>query len=130
MADPNFTGLQGNSSDFLKVLLKLYEKVMKELHVASVAKVIDNNGDIYGCQLIPTFNNEPEKVVQAYCLENVEPSVDDWVLIVFTDRNFIKNLKQAKNNQNISAIESQSELHSQTYGIIIGKIKHDSTVNQ
>lgn len=127
MADERQAGIQGfASSDFIKVLLKLEEKTMKDLHVASVGKVVDAN-EPYICQLIPTFNNEKEKNVQCYCLEGITPEVDDWVLILFTDRNFIRNLKQARNNQSISQIESQSELHSQSYGIIIGKIKHSTS---
>lgn len=127
MADHNQAGLNGTSSDFLKVLLALEAKTMRDLHVASIAKVVDATTEPYTCQLIPTFKDEKEKNIFAYCLEGITLENNDWVLILFTDRNFIRNLKQARLNQNISNIESQSELHSQTYGIIIGKIKHTTS---
>lgn len=119
-----FKGPQGNSSDFLKVLLAVKDKAMRDTHVATIAKVIELGDMTHRCSIIPTLKDESEKFVQAYYLEGLELDVDDIVLILFTDRNFTQNLRQLHYNQKLSPLEGQSELHSQSYGIIIGKVHY------
>ena len=118
-----FAGPQGNSSDFLKVLLALEAKTMRDTHVATIAKIVELGTTTHRCVVIPTLKDESEKFIYAYYLEDITLNVDDVVLILFTDRNFTQNLRQIDYNQKLSLLDSQSELHSQSYGIIIGKLR-------
>jgi hypothetical protein len=119
-----FEGLQGNSSDFLKVLLALKKNIMRDLHVGTLATVVGiNQTDLtFSVKPFPLLNEESEKAISCISLQNLvsELAEGDVVLVNFLDRDFIQALKQIKLGQKPSAISKSSETHSESYGIIIG----------
>lgn len=122
----HFEGINGVSSDFLKVLLQLKTITKKETHVATLAIVSDTSKSgegLYTCQIIPTLNDENDKMISVYCVEGLTLQENDVVLILFLDNNFVQNLKQIRRGQKISKLQSQSETHSESYGIIINKVQ-------
>lgn len=111
---------QGNknvSSDFLRVLLATKEATLRDCNVADVAQIISIRNDGYHCcKSLSTLSE-----INALKLEDLEVSVNDVVLILYTNREFRVNLRKIKNSQPMIN-NSNSELHSNAYGIIIGKV--------
>lgn len=111
-----------NSGDLLRILLALEKKIMRELKVASLAKVKQINND--NRVMVEKFPlTEDESPVLNECYNNVKDlKIDDIVIVLYMDRNFIQNLNQLKNNQNLTNSNKKDELHSNKYGIIISKL--------
>lgn len=118
---------QGNrgisKNDDLEVLLALKRNILRDLKVASLGIVKSIKDNIIKVNLFPTYTNESEITIDCYCLKNLEVNKDNVVLVLFLDRNFIQNLNQKNNNQQLTKIDSKNiELHSLKYGVIIGII--------
>lgn len=110
-----------SKDDDLEVLLTLKRNIFKNLKVASLAQVKEVGETTIKVSLFPVYSDESELTVDCYKLNNLELSKEDVVLVLFLDKNFIQNLKQIKNNQNKTNLDSNNiELHSLKYGIIIG----------
>ena len=110
-----------NSGDLLRILLALEQKVMRDLKVASLGKVKQIDGKKVMVEKFPLFDNEPSVLNE--CWNNVKDlAVNDIVVILYMDRNFIQNLNQLINNQRLTNMSGKSELHSNKYGIVISKI--------
>ena len=124
-----FEGLQGNSSDFLKVLLTLKANIMRDLHVATIGKVIEQYDTTFSVKPYPLTNDESEKVVKCYYLRDLELNVGDIVVVLYMDRDYIQAFKQTQLGQEPSKINKSSELHSEKYGIIIGILASGSQNN-
>ena len=114
--DKNITGNNVVSSDFLKVLLALKQSVMKDLNVSDIAIVtqIKDNYNIY-CK---SLNNSSSTIVCTK-LNNLELTVNDCVLILYTNEDFRSNLKRYKSNKEIQNM-TNSDYHNKSYGVIIG----------
>lgn len=118
---------QGNrgisKNDDLEVLLALKRNILRDLKVASLGIVKSIKDNIIKVNLFPTYTNESEITIDCYCLKNLKVSKDNVVLVLFLDRNFIQNLNQKNNNQQLTKIDSKNiELHSLKYGVVIGII--------
>ena len=117
-------GYRGISkNDDLEVLLALKRNILRDLKVASLGIVKSIKDNIIKVNLFPTYTNESEITIDCYCLKNLEVNKDNVVLVLFLDRNFIQNLNQKNNNQQLTNIDSKNiELHSLKYGVVIGII--------
>lgn len=117
-------GYRGISkNDDLEVLLALKRNILRDLKVASLGIVKSIKDNIIKVNLFPTYTNESEITIDCYCLKNLEVNKDDVVLVLFLDRNFIQNLNQKNNNQQLTKVDSKNiELHSLKYGVVIGII--------
>lgn len=117
-----YQGTNNTSSDFLKVLLALKKNVFKDLKVAGLAQVKSIKDDIFTVQPFPILSNELDKNIQCIAVSNLWVKEGDVVLLLYTDRNFIQNLKQVKLGQKLTPLKSDAELHSEKYGIIIALV--------
>lgn len=117
-------GYRGISkNDDLEVLLALKRNILRDLKVASLGIVKSIKDNIIKVNLFPTYTNESEITIDCYCLKNLEVNKDNVVLVLFLDRNFIQNLNQKNNNQQLTRVDSKNiELHSLKYGVVIGII--------
>lgn len=122
--DARRQGYRGISkNDDLEVLLALKRNILRDLKVASLGIVKSIKDNIIKVNLFPTYTNESEITIDCYCLKNLEVNKDNVVLVLFLDRNFIQNLNQKNNNQQLTKVDSKNiELHSLKYGVIIGII--------
>lgn len=122
--DARRQGYRGISkNDDLEVLLALKRNILRDLKVASLGIVKSIKDNIIKVNLFPTYTNESEITIDCYCLKNLEVNKDNVVLVLFLDRNFIQNLNQKNNNQQLTKIDSKNiELHSLKYGVVIGII--------
>lgn len=118
----NYQGQSQNSGDFLKVLLALKANIMRDLKVASLAQIKSIKDDIYTVMTFPQLEKEADKNIECVSLENLSLHEQDVVLIVYTDRNFLQNLKQVKLRQKLTPLKSDIELHSDKFGVIVGRI--------
>lgn len=122
--DARRQGYRGISkNDDLEVLLALKRNILRDLKVASLGIVKSIKDNIIKVNLFPTYANESEITIDCYCLKNLEVNKDNVVLVLFLDRNFIQNLNQKNNNQQLTKVDSKNiELHSLKYGVVIGII--------
>ena len=122
--DARRQGYRGISkNDDLEVLLALKRNILRDLKVASLGIVKSIKDNIIKVNLFPTYTNESEITIDCYCLKNLEVNKDNVVLVLFIDRNFIQNLNQKNNNQQLTKVDSKNiELHSLKYGVVIGII--------
>ena len=122
--DARRQGYRGISkNDDLEVLLALKRNILRDLKVASLGIVKSIKDNIIKVNLFPTYTNESEITIDCYCLKNLEVNKDNVVLVLFLDRNFIQNLNQKNNNQQLNKVDSKNiELHSLKYGVVIGII--------
>lgn len=121
------------------LLISLKDTIGKDMKVASfaVVKSYNEKEDIWSVTPFPLVKGESTKNVQCtaalttICKINSEEieitevcTVKDIVLILYCDRNFKQNLKQAKNKTTLTALNENSDLHSDKYGVIIKVVKH------
>ena len=111
-----------DENDLLTVLLTVKSNILRDLKVASLGVVKEIEDNNYIVKLFPLLQNENEKTILCFKLKDITIIKDDIVLILFTDRNFIQNLKQIKLNQTLTKLTENYDLHSHNYGIIIGKL--------
>ena len=102
------------TDDFLRVLIALKNNIMVDCNVCELAKVESISSDTYNCKIFSTNGT-----IQAKALKDLEISVDDIVLVIFTNTDYRTNLTRAKNNQATEVINSE-KMHNKSYGIIIG----------
>lgn len=104
------------------LLLKIKKVTQESISVAEFAQVveIDNSRSVgtYKCELICNSN----VVVRCECIEGISIGVGSRVLIVFCDSDFRSALQRIRND-NSAPISKSTELHSSSYGCIVGKIK-------
>ena len=114
----------GEAKTLLDVLLILKDKTMLDTHVATLAylkenyQAFDGKYGIWTCNPFPLDQGQPEYVIQSYYFsvdgDNFKPG--SMVLIVFTDRNFINDLKSVSNTPKEAR---DNDLHSIKFGIIV-----------
>ena len=106
-----------NDGSLLSLLLTLKDNVMYNTNVAEVMKVNKINEDLIYCSEINS-----SKANCACCkLQDLNISINDIVLVLFTNTDFRANLKKIKNNQPTQDTNNRCE-HSKSYGVIIGII--------
>lgn len=121
---------------------QLEKNIMEKNYFNYLAIVLndDVDGDGYFCEvkLIPTvnfklftksngyaFNDKPEELkVKAFRSQSLTVNNDDVVLVVFTDVNSRRTLRDliANKNKTEKFIENDQTKHSINFGIIINKI--------
>lgn len=106
--------------DLMAVCTELKANIFRNLKVATLGKVISINNNIIKCKPFPLIENETEKIIDCYSLNHLNLQKNDIVLILFIDRNFIQNLKQIKNDQKLTRLQQNVDLHSDKFGIVIG----------
>lgn len=106
-------GNRNQTNNLLDLLLALKENIMRDTSVADFGKVTKVSEDgKYICDLI----NTNETVV---CISfGISASVDDVVLILFTDTDFRVNLKSIQQGRESSEVNTVHR-HSKNYGVII-----------
>lgn len=114
MANDNITGNEVTSSDFLKVLLALKDRTLKDCHVLELGIVKEINDDKVICNLL----SNPSIKVQAIRINQMSLLIDQLVLIGFNDNDFKSNLNKYKVNDSLQENDSK-ERHLLTNGIII-----------
>ena len=114
------SNLQEN--DLMAVVNALKYNINRDLKVATLGKVIKIQ-DTVSVIPFPLTENETEQSIYCYKLSSLNIVKNDIVLVIFCDRNFIQNLSQAKNNQPLTKLTSETTLHTVKYGVIIGKVE-------
>lgn len=131
MTDERYAGVKTeNTDDLLSVLLQVKKNIMKSINVASIAKVkkVDESHKIATVQLYPLLEDENEKNVECYWCSNLDVDgktifhENDIVLVLFCDRNFKAALQKLLAKRNASTLNENVDLHSDRYGIIVGKL--------
>ena len=122
----NLEGKVSKASSLLDVLNVMKEKTMLDTHVATLAYVQEivleagTEGSIYGCLRVKPFPlnyNQQEYAIQAYYFDKTHKyAVNDIVLIVFCDLNFISSLNAIDYKPKMT---NDSLTHSLKYGIVI-----------
>lgn len=117
-----YQGYSGNPTDedLMALVNALIDNIMRNLHVATLAKVVDSANLLV--QPFPTQNEESEKQVKCVKADGLTLTNGDIVLVIYTDRDFRQNLNQIKNRSQISKVLTK-EYHSEKFGIIINKIE-------
>lgn len=115
-----------NASSLTDVLLILQEKIKIDIHVATLAYVeeiyseytSDSKFGIINCKPFPLKDKQEEYIIQAYYFteKGNELTKGQIICILFTDLNFINNLKSI---QNIPKSTQDTNIHSLKYGVIL-----------
>lgn len=115
--------LNQNTDDFLEVLLTLKANIFRDLKVATLGIVKEIKDKKFIVNPFPTIIDEnKERNIETFCIDGLQINQNDIVVVLFLDRNFIQNLNQATNNQKLTQLNKNVVLHSENFGIIIGKI--------
>ena len=125
--------VQGGLSD---VLSALKSNIMRALNVATLAEVqkVDEKSGIVTVKPFPLIDGEQDKNVDCYaCLmpktvnESIEwvgiessLSMHDIVIVAFLNRDSEQSYRQTKKSMKRTALNENSDLHSDKYGFIIG----------
>ena len=113
-------GVSVEENDLTALVLALKYNINRDLNVATLAKVVDVNKNV--CEPFPLIENEEKKNIYCLKIKNLELNVGDIVIILFCDRNFIQSYNQIINNQLPTKLKENTNLHSDKYGVIIGKL--------
>lgn len=116
------------SGDFLKILFAVKDNIMRDIKVASFARVKSYNSKTneYIVEPFPQLQNE-NKVISCVSISNKIVEKNNLVLILFLDRNFLQNLKQYNLKTNLTYLQNLSDLHSEKYGVIISNLSSEET---
>lgn len=109
-------------NDLMGVLMALKYNTFRDLKVATLGTVV-SIGDRVLVKPFPLITDETDKNITCHKLSGLELIENDIVLVIFTDRNFLQNLSQLKNNQKLSKLTENDTLHVDKYGIIVGKVE-------
>lgn len=120
----NITGNSIKTSDFMRVLLTLKDNIMNANNVAEICQVDSINND----EIVSFCINDSSKKIICTKLQNLDIQVNDIVLVIFTNTDFRKNLTKLKKGYQIQNIQ-KSELHSLSYGVVIGLIYRKENIN-
>ena len=109
------------TSDFTRVLLAVKKSTLEDCNVADVYQVISENTD--GTYICNYINNKNIKIA-AIPIENLNISVGDVVLIIFTNTDFRTNVNKIKAGKVTQTITENMQIHSTAFGVIVGIIFH------
>ena len=127
MAENQNSGNNVVSGDFLRVLLALKKNIMRDINVADVCQVKQNNSDgTWTCQSLSDNSS-----FQAIALVDVQVALDDVVCVLFMNYDFRSNLKKIQVGQQPQIMTSGSN-HSKSAALIIGVVytKRTDTILQ
>lgn len=110
-----YGGNKNATGDFRRVAQSIESKSQRNMHCVEVAQITSITGSEYQCKTL-----SQQHYFVAMALEGLTLHVNDTVVVVFCDTDFRINLKKIKSHMVIS--ETENNLHSMSYGIIIGKI--------
>lgn len=134
--DKKYNTVKSVQGGLYDVVIALKQNIMKSLNVATFAKVqtIDLVNQTAIVTPFPLVDGENEKNIE--CFATMIPKIEndniswislinnltkgDIVIIVFTNRNSKQTLVQAKKGMKLTSLTENSNLHSDTFGIIIG----------
>ena len=117
MAENQNSGNNVVSGDFLRVLLALKKNIMRDINVADVCQVKQNNSDdTWTCQSL-----SDDSSFQATTMVDVQVDVNDIVCVLFMNYDFRSNLKRIQAGQQTQLTTSGSS-HSKSAALIIGVV--------
>lgn len=122
--EQKFNGNDGGQDDLLAVFQQFKKHLMKEIRVASIAKVkqpVTEDGTVT-VQTYPMLEDESEKNVECKVVQGLDITTNDIVVVLYLDRNFIAALKKLKLKQVPSKLQENIKLHYDQYGIVIAKL--------
>ena len=106
-----FRGNDTQNPDLAKVLLAVKENTMKSIHVATMAVIKSVENDIINVEPFPIVDGSNTKQIECISLSNgITYTRGDIVLVLYTDLNGVRNLKQNKAGQKMTSIKKQMEL--------------------
>lgn len=113
--DKFYSGNKNASGNFMRVARSIKSSVGYDIHVAEVCRITSIVNNEYYCTTLTQGYNVTATKLQGLSLSN-----NDIVLVIFTDTDFRINLNKLKHGGAINNMDSES--HSMSYGIIIGKL--------
>lgn len=128
----NLTSLTNNQmiqSDWLEIFQALENKILKDLNVATCARVTKAASDLSDevtVSIFPLLQTEKEQEINCVYLSDLKSRLIEGaiVLVLFLDRDFRGNLSnQRQGNVRPDYLSPKSTFHSKKYGCIIGIIK-------
>jgi len=107
----------------LDILLELKQATIKTLKVGTLAIVKDNSdtaNKLLKVTPFPILEGEKEKLINCFYLGDTPPNVDEIILVIFLDKDFINNLKiiHRTGTNRVDTI-TNNKFHSEEYGIAI-----------
>lgn len=114
----------------LEALLALKLNINRDLNVATLAEVVevDTSNNVATVRPFPLLDNENEKSIDVigslyydgkdYHSITSLLELKDVVLVVFLNRNTNTALRQTKNKQKRTTLTSNTDLHSDKFGVI------------
>lgn len=125
----NTNSEQGGITELTKNLKK---NVFRSLKVATLAKIteLDDTNKIIKVSPIPLIYKEQIKSIDCYGVKKFKDDggvyniydnlkLNDYVLVIFLDRNTIQNIQQIQKEQELSYRSENEDLHSDKFGIVI-----------
>lgn len=110
----------GQEYSQVEILKSTVQKAMRDIHVASFASVVSSTDTEVKCIPFPIREGSTPIQVTAINLTGKTFKKDDIVFIVFTDRDYRTNLKNATSDENTISSTSDNVLHSQMFGVCLG----------
>ena len=112
-----------NIHDLADLLNVMKESISLNLNVATLAQFVEVYKEydatlkfqILKVKPFPINEGETEHIDYVYCFKNVSFNSGDYLLVIYTDRDFRDNL-QLTNGQILSSGE---KLHTTNYGVVI-----------
>lgn len=112
----NITGNKGtNNYQLIDVLLTLKDKIMKDLNVCEICRIVEKKSDK---EYLVTPLNDSNQKLYAYNLFNLNIEKENIVLVIFTNTDNRINLSKVDNNISTQNTNSK-DLHSLEFGIIL-----------
>lgn len=109
--------------DLVTVFKSSETRIMRHLHVSTMAVVTKIDGDTIQCMPFPIRENTTANNIYAFNIGNVNYEVGDKVLVIFTDRDFRKNYASATTSERSIGTTNDALLHSIDYGVVIPMTK-------
>lgn len=125
MANTDFSKTRNDFQQYdLVTVFKASEtRIMRHLHVATMAVVTKIDGDTIQCMPFPIRENTTANTIYAFNIGNVDYEVGDKVLVIFTDRDFRKNYASATTSERSIGKTNDAQLHSIDYGVVMPMTK-------
>ena len=110
------TGNKGtNNYQLIDVLLTLKDKIMKDLNVCEICRIVEKRSDK---EYLVTPLNDSNQKLYAYNLFNLNLEKENIVLVIFTNTDNRINLSKVDNNISTQNTNGK-DLHSLEFGIIL-----------
>lgn len=109
--------------DLVTVFKSSETRIMRHLHVSTMAVVTKIDGDTIQCMPFPIRENTTANNIYAFNIGNVDYEVGDKVLVIFTDRDFRKNYASATTSERSIGTTNDALLHSIDYGVVLPIVK-------